>query len=298
MLTDDNRHDHLAYSEDEDIEFKGKIDNVRSHPYVFPNLQLIPLPQIFWRGTNTGGRSIGLNWMGWIRSRLISRLNRPAEWGHWDELLLADSSSNLITATLPSHALNAALTDVAFSAPDKWGDADSLETQRTEPSFRFSGHMPFRANYLSKAVFDLDGTAYSGRFVALMRSHSAVFKARLYKEAIDGVLVPWYHYVPVSVRLTEVYSLLGYFFGARRAVHTALDEGLPLSESTVAKAMRGVAHEADLKRIAERGREWGKKCARKADAMSYAHLLALEWARLLDDERDNLNFVLGKGEGL
>ena len=64
--------------------------------------------------------------MGWLRSRLVSRLNRPAEWHHSDDVLLADESGRAVVATLPSDAINSALTDVAFSFPDKFGEVASL----------------------------------------------------------------------------------------------------------------------------------------------------------------------------
>lgn len=232
--------------------------------------------------------------MGWLRSRLVSRTNRPSSWHHSDALLLSDSTSHVVPTTLPSHLLNSALTDIAFSSSDQFGEAASLESQRTEPSFRFTGLVPFRTNYASKAIFDLDGTAYSGRFVALLRSRSAVFKSRLYLEALDDGLVPWYHYVPVSVRLDELYSLLGYFFSARSVVAAVVETGEKVGRRELEKARKGVEHEEELRRIAEQGREWGTKCARREDAMSYAYLLALEWARLQSDEREGLRMEEGE----
>ena len=127
-----------------------------------------------------------------------------------------------------------------------------------------------------------------------MQSRSAVFKSRLYIEANEGTLVPWYHYVPVSIRLTEVYSLLTYFFGARSVVHAVVDA--VVSPRTLALAMKGVAHEAELKDIADRGAEWARTCGRREDQLSYAHLLVIEWARLLADDRATQGFSMGRGE--
>lgn len=164
---------------------------------------------------------------------------------------------------------------MAFVAPDQ-GDADSLAAQRGEPSFRFSERVAFEANYQAKAMLDLDGTAYSGRFLALMQSRGAVFKAQLFKEAVGHGLVPWFHYVPVSVRLQELPSLLGFFFGVGGVEREGKGED---------KASRAVGHLDELKTIAEQGQEWAKKCARREDHMLYAYLLALEWGRLLSDDR-------------
>lgn len=255
--------------------------------------------QMFWRGSNTGGASIGLNWIGWLRSRVVSKLNRPLEWAHLDSLLLADENDIILSTTLPSHKINSLLTDVAFSATDVHGTATSLESQRTEPSFRFTGVVPFRQSYKAKIILDLDGTAYSGRFVALMKSKSAIFKSKLYMETFDASLIPWYHYIPVSIRFTEIYNLLGYFFSARNIVKEIVSTGkIPKSFSTtmLQAAVRGVPHEAELKRIAEQGTNWANECARKEDMASYMHLLALEWSRISSDDRESNGFLLAKEE--
>lgn len=245
--------------------------------------------QLYWRGTNTGGRSVELNWMGWMRSRLVSKVNRLIEWGHQERVILASSDNKTMTAVLPSTALNAALVDVAFTATDHHGEDGSLEAQRTEPSFRFTAEnwIPFSTNYLFKAVLDMDGTAYSGRFPSLMRSRSAVFKSRLFTQALDDTLVPWYHYVPVSVRFSELYNLLAYFFGTASVPRVAAQQGFPeLSPRDLDAVRHGVAHEEELYRIAMQGREWAQKCARRDDALVYAYLVALEWARLCGDDRE------------
>ncbi|GAA6014398.1 hypothetical protein JCM10207_005447 [Rhodosporidiobolus poonsookiae] len=261
----------MPYRDNEDIEWHGKAN------------------MLYWRGTNTGGRSIGLNWLGWMRSRLVSKVNRLVEWAHYDAVLLAAADGTTLSATLPSTALNSALTDVAFAAPDHHGEPDSLELQRTEPSFRFTDipYVPFPTNYLYKAVLDMDGTAYSGRFPTLLASRSAVFKSRLFLQALDDTLIPWYHYVPVSLRFSELYHLLGYFFGVSSAPRLAVEQGFPPPGARDIDAVRrAVAHEEDLKRIAEQGREWAQKCARREDALVYVYLLVLEWARLARDDRE------------
>ncbi|GAA5906454.1 hypothetical protein JCM8208_004665 [Rhodotorula glutinis] len=273
-------YDRMPYDEDKDVAWKGKANH------------------LYWRGTNTGGRSVGLEWMGWMRSRLVSKVNRLIEWRHEDRVLVATADNHTLSATLPSSALNAALADVAFAAPDHHGDADSIESQRTEPSFRFTdgGHyVPFEHNYLFKAVLDLDGTAYSGRFPTLMRSRSAVVKSRLFTEALDDTLIPWYHYVPLSVRYTELYHVLAYFFGLAAVPAVARDQGLgPLAPHDLDTVRRGVAHEEALYTVAERGRTWATECARRDDALAYVYLLVLEWARLCADDRegDAWNLVL------
>ncbi|GAA6058351.1 hypothetical protein JCM3770_005848 [Rhodotorula araucariae] len=263
--------DKMPYDESHDVEWKGKAN------------------QMYWRGTNTGGRSLGLNWMGWMRSRLVSKVNRLIEWRHEDKVIFASADNRTLAAILPSSALNSALTDVAFAGPDHHGDAASLESQLTEPSFRFTegGYVPFSNNYLFKAILDMDGTAYSGRFPTLMKSRSAVIKSQLFTQALDDTLIPWYHYVPLSVRFSELYNLLAYFFGLANVPRFAAEQGLPpLAPASLDAIRRGVAHEEALYAVAVRGRAWAFECARRDDALVYVYLLALEWARLCADDRD------------
>jgi hypothetical protein len=205
-------------------------------------------------------------------------------------MVLTDVEGHAITTSLPSHSINSVLTDIAFSAPDQ-GDDDSISSQLAEPSFHFTGHVPFQLNFGSKAMLDLDGTAYSGRFVTLMRSKGAVFKAHFFHEAIEHSLIPWFHYIPVSIRLSEVYSLLGFFFGAHKVlVHAISSQSLGYLPHTKATPL-GVPQDRKLRAVAVQGREWAHKCARRQDHMIYAYLLALEWGRLIDDSRAGQGYV-------
>ncbi|GAA5893905.1 hypothetical protein JCM6882_003124 [Rhodosporidiobolus microsporus] len=269
----------MPYREEEDVEWKGKAN------------------QLYWRGTNTGGRSIGLNWFGWMRSRLVSKVNRLIEWGHYETVLLpqppsphSGNKTTFLPAVLPSTALNSALTDIAFQAPDHHGDPSSLASQRTEPSFRFvtpEGHYtPFPTNYLYKATLDLDGTAYSGRLPALMASRSAVVRSNLFFSTLDDALEPWFHYLPLSVRFSELYHLLAYFFGASSSLPHASAQGFPTpGKATLAAVRTSAPHEDELYRVAERGREWAQRCARpREDSLVYAYLLVVEWARICKEE--------------
>jgi len=243
--------------------------------------------------------------MGWLRSRIVSKTNRLVEWGHYDSLLLSSTYSNLTSSiTLPSTALNSALTDIAFSSPDRHGTPSSLKSQQTEPSFRFTGLVPFSHNYHSKAVLDLDGTAYSARWLTLLKSKSALFKSGLYLDVwmdLAGGPIPWLHYVPLSIRFFEIYNLLGYFFGLRNLPEIAKGQGFELSEKTVERLRRGggmQSHQEELYEIAMRGREWALGCAGKKEmTLAYVWMLALEWHRLCQDDREEWDFRLEKGEG-
>ncbi|SCV68602.1 BQ2448_723 [Microbotryum intermedium] len=126
-------------------------------------------------------------------------------------------------------------------------------------------------------MLDLDGTAYSGRFRRFMKSRGAVVKAHLFREGIEDSLIPWYHYIPIGVRLTELYSVLGYFFVGWRKTK---------------EAERGFSRDDELRQIAQRGTVWASQCARREDLMLHAWLIALEWGRLTSDDRSRQDLVM------
>ena len=64
--------------------------------------------------------------------------------------------------------------------------------------------------YRSRFVMDLDGNSFSGRFYNLLASRSAVLKQTIFKEWHDERLVPWFHYIPVSVGMDELPEVMRY----------------------------------------------------------------------------------------
>ena len=92
----------------------------------------------------------------------------------------------------------------------------------------------------------------------------------------------------MDVRLHGLLSTLAYFTGTKGQKGS--------------KTLRGrVGMEGRVKQgeaIAEAGREWAGKVARKEDMEIYLFRLLLEWGRITDDGRDDLGFsVEGEGRG-
>ena len=117
------------------------------------------------------------------------------------------------------------------------------------------------AGYAYKFLFDVDGMGRTQRYYRLLGSRSTVFKQTMYQEWHDDRIVPWVHYVPVSLGMRELPELLNF----------------------MAKDQRG---QAIAKDIAEAGREWQQTALREVD-MDLAFLrIMLEYARLTSDERD------------
>lgn len=54
-----------------------------------------------------------------------------------------------------------------------------------------------------KFIFDLDGNSFSGGYYTLLASRSVIFKQTIFKEWHDDRLIPWVHYIPVSLDMGE-----------------------------------------------------------------------------------------------
>lgn len=236
--------------------------------------------QLYWRGANTGGMTMGKLYKGWLRSRAVALSNPLPDDHNITDLQLTTADGELIFTSLRTRTITSSLFDVAMNNPDH-GDEDSKLLQLQDPELRWARRNKFERQYESKIILDLDGTAYSGRFASIMHSKSAVFKATLFREAVTPTLVPWYHYVPVSIRLVELPSLVSFFLGVQGAVRASVAEGLDVED----RVLDAVAHDEELRIIGERGREWAETCGRREEHMLYAYLLALEWSRLLNDDK-------------
>jgi len=114
--------------------------------------------------------------------------------------------------------------------------------------------------YKSRLTFDLDGNGISGRFYSLLASRSLPLKQTILREWHDDRLVPWVHYVPISLGMEELQDVVWYF--------------------TVDARGKELARE-----IAEEGRVWFGKAMREVDRGLYVYRLMLELARLQDPMR-------------
>jgi hypothetical protein len=112
----------------------------------------------------------------------------------------------------------------------------------------------------AKLVFDLDGNGISGRFYKLLAFKSLVLKPTLLKEWHDERLVPWLHYVPVSLEMGDLPELVRWFLGTRRG-------------------------EQKAREVAEHVRECLNRAVREVDLKIYLWRLVLELARVGDEGR-------------
>ncbi|KAI0384146.1 glycosyltransferase family 90 protein [Hypomontagnella monticulosa] len=113
-----------------------------------------------------------------------------------------------------------------------------------------------------------------------LRSNSVPVLASVFREWYTERLMPWVHFVPVDLRYHALHSTMAYFIGLK-------NRGLINGRQQLTDG-----REEDARWIAEQGRKWADKALRKEDMEVYLFRLLLEWGRVIDDNRDNLGFVL------
>ena len=155
-----------------------------------------------------------------------------------------------------SHLYNVSFTK-AVQCAEKACDAEAAYYHMGQTRHATKAYLSYRF------VFDLDGNAFSGRFHRLLAANATVFKQTLFQEAHDDKLVPWVHYVPVSMGMEELPEMLRYFTEDR--------EG-----------------EAIAANIARQGMEWSARALRREDTAAGIVRAILEYARLMDDKREEM----------
>ena len=149
------------------------------------------------------------------------------------------------------HVLN-----VSFVGPFTRCDEPDCTAQHTtfygSPSAPTPSADDFQESWRHRHLMDLDGAAFSGRFLPFLRSGSLPYRAALFRTWWEERVHPWTHYVPLDVRLEEedLRGVLRYFGGAEGAGHA--------------------------EEIAVAGQRWAQKALRKADMQVYMFRLLLE----------------------
>jgi hypothetical protein len=105
-------------------------------------------------------------------------------------IIHADPSSadNFIATEVPARQLNSEIMDAAFVSTTG-GYPGGEEALRK--GHRFASPVPLGHHWTYKYLLDLDGMGYSGRFLALLHSESAVIKSTVWREFLSDWLQPW-----------------------------------------------------------------------------------------------------------
>ena len=208
--------------------------------------------ELYWAGATTGGFSKAIEWHHFHRQRFVTFVQN-LERRSFFYLKESEGKISRTTSFLTKHLFN-----VAFTKINQCSVAACIaQFASFKPAPRADAHRPME----SRLVFDLDGNGISGRFYRLLASNSLPLKQTLLREWHDDRIVPWVHYIPVSLGMEELPETVNWLTGNARGQEKA-------------------------KEIAEKGREWFGRALREVDMTIYIYRLLLELARLQDPERE------------
>ncbi|OHW94816.1 glycosyltransferase family 90 protein [Colletotrichum incanum] len=229
--------DEFTYDEHHDVEWSKKSNNV------------------YWAGSSTGGLASDERWQKYHRQRFVAlaqNLQKPEQQKH-----VYLRQINGVIQRVTSSFLNSRLYDVAFT---RIFQCERTQCRDQKSYFNVRSWVDKNEALRSRLVFDLDGNGISGRYYKLLASKSTPLKQTLLREWHDDRLVPWVHYLPVSLDMGELPELVTYL--------------------TTTEAGQRRARE-----VAEQGRDWYSKAFREVDLAIYTYRLLLELARLQDPTR-------------
>ncbi|KAI1751872.1 hypothetical protein F4782DRAFT_503445 [Xylaria castorea] len=114
----------------------------------------------------------------------------------------------------------------------------------------------------------------------VLRSNSVPVLSTIFQQWFTERLMPWVHFIPIDARYHALHSTMSYFIGldGRGTLNGRKQITPPRIE--------------DAKWIAQEGRKWAEKTMRKEDMEVYLFRLLLEWGRVIDDNREDMGFVL------
>ncbi|KAI1799609.1 glycosyltransferase family 90 protein [Daldinia bambusicola] len=240
------------------------------------------LNSVYWRGASSDGYAIHGAWQTFLRARFVMMATKAKM------SIRAKSLFNLIhntkdtISTLRSMASATPPPSQDPHAPDNhlavnvsfvgnFNRCDERDCKAEHTTFYGSStaepppSLDFQEHWHHRHLIDLDGAAFSGRFLPFLKSGSLPYRAALFRTWWEERVHAWRHFVPLDVRLGDLWGAVSYLGGP----------GL-----------------ADADEIAQAGRDWALQSLRKEDMQVYMFRLLLEWGRLVDDRREDLGFTL------
>ncbi|KAG9310121.1 glycosyltransferase family 90 protein [Chiua virens] len=243
--------------------------------------------RIFWRGATTGGGSKPPGYTPFYQRHRFLRMTHGNASANLSIVHVSPSQPDeFISTTVPAKKVNSDIMDVAFVSIVGSYPGGEQELRRLH---RFADPVPLGKHWSYKYLVDLDGMSYSARFLAFLASGSAVIKSTVYKEFFSDWIQPWLHYIPLSSSYAEIYNIHAYFSGPSTSTMDAANMAVKVqAEWEAIKNER----DAQLRQVAEAGKEWKHTFGRPVDMEVYVYRLMLEYARLWMDDRDAMKFVL------
>ncbi|KAJ5721339.1 uncharacterized protein N7483_009273 [Penicillium malachiteum] len=232
--------------------------------HAFPDIQdpvpfLEKKPGVYWRGSSTGGKATRFNWQFGHRERFVSfiqSLQNTAKTLDAGQFF----GANIDALDRKQIKLFKDVFDVHMGAYIQCDDEACKDMERTlgpvdiEPEDTATHY---------RYLFDLDGNSMSTRFYRLLAQNAVVLKQTWFHEWHDDRLVPWAHYIPVTMTMEELPAVISFLIND------------PAGESLSAE-------------IAEAGSSWSREVLREIDMSIYVYRLLLEMADLYGQEDSDL----------
>jgi hypothetical protein len=210
--------------------------------------------KLYWAGSTTGSHSWNSSWKYAHRQRFVGLVQTLNQTNH----KYLEEFKPGIWASYEAVEDHHDLFDVKLTAVIQCDDKDCGEQEK----FFTLGEKEERSQqFHSRFIFDTDGNSFSGRYYTLLQSRSAVLKQTVLREWHDERLIPWVHYIPVSLSMDELPEIMRYM--------TSHEDG-----------------KRRAKEIAAASREWYEKVLRREDFTIYLYRLMLELARIMDPNRE------------
>lgn len=227
---------------------------------------------LFWRGATSEGLSQGWGqWKGMVRQRFVELFSSESSFRSVGLVPIGGAippnttdrpiHNRLGYTNLPKQQEGEADVHVVDNIVRCGGRDCEDQSQALAP---LVPGIDFQSHWQHKFLLDLDGAAFSGRFLPFLKSGSLPFKAGLFREWWHDRVAEWKHFVPLDIRGA----------GARATLEFFQNNG----------------NEGKGERIAMEGKEWAEKVLRREDMEVYMFRLLLEWGRLSDDRRDEIGF--------
>ncbi|WRT70499.1 uncharacterized protein IL334_007497 [Kwoniella shivajii] len=248
--------------------------------------------KLLWRGSNTGiVHSINTSWRNSHRTRLVSLTHYHDDDGSQYEDEDVNLSQNekdkmMIEYIPPPKGLkiraeleksiqkqsldewNKQIMDLSFTGTPIQCDQDDGTCDDLLDEFSWVEHMSHEDEKKYKYILDVDGNAWSARFMRLLSSGSLILKATIMPEWWTDRIQAWVHYVPIQMDYSDLYDVMAFFHGT---------SSIP-GESALAQDIAGS------------GLEWSSTYWRKEDMTAYMFRLYLEWGRLVHHNRKAMDF--------
>ena len=234
-------------------------------------------PSIYWKGSSTGGWATEWNWRDLHRQRLSLKFTNASHSKAMVTLLKeptpgASESWDSYEAPLSTMAsqfdIHIAGELVLCSFPISKNHPESSGCYVEKHGLEIAELGPVEEAWAHKYVLDIDGNGYSGRFLRLLMSNSVPVKMTVFKEWINDWIIPWVHYIPA--RQDEEFS------------------DLP----EILRFLTSERGDIIGKEVAVMGQKWTKQVITKESLRLWFLRLLMEYGRLVNDDRDNMNFVL------